>query len=48
MKSAAAPGALLPVISRVVKGLDENLPVEDLRTMPEQIRDKEPPSSTGS
>ena len=30
---------MLPVISRVVKGLDENLPVEDLRTMPEQIRD---------
>jgi predicted permease len=39
VKSQAAPGALLPVISRVVSGLDENLPVEDLRTMPEQIRD---------
>ena len=27
------------MISRVVKGLDDNLPVEDLRTMPEQIRE---------
>ncbi|HMU61175.1 MAG TPA: ABC transporter permease [Gemmatimonadales bacterium] len=39
VKSQAEPGALLPVLSRVVKGLDENLPVEELRTMPEQIRD---------
>ena len=39
VKSQAAPGALLPVIEKVVKGLDENLPVESLRTMPEQIRD---------
>jgi len=39
VKSQASPGAFLPVIARVVKGLDENLPVEDLRTMPEQIRD---------
>ena len=39
VKSRGDPRAMLPVISRVVKGLDENLPVEDLRTMPEQIRD---------
>jgi predicted permease len=39
VKSQAEPGTLLPVLSRVVKGLDENLPVEELRTMPEQIRD---------
>jgi len=39
VKAKGDPQALLPVIARVVKGLDENLPVEDLRTMPEQIRD---------
>ena len=39
VKSRGDPRAMLPVISRVVKGLDENLPVEDLKTMPEQIRD---------
>jgi ABC-type antimicrobial peptide transport system permease subunit len=39
VKSRGDPKAMLPVIARVVKGLDENLPVEDLKTMPEQIRD---------
>jgi predicted permease len=39
VKSRGDPRAMLPVITRVVKGLDENLPVEDLKTMPEQIRD---------
>jgi len=39
VKSRGDPQAMLPVISRVVKGLDPDLPVEELRTMPEQIRD---------
>jgi predicted permease len=32
------PNALMPAIRRVVAQLDPNLPVEDLRTMPDQIR----------
>jgi predicted permease len=39
VKSRGDPRAMLPVISRVVKGLDENLPVEDMKTMPEQIKE---------
>ena len=39
VKSRGNPGAMLPVMSQVVKQLDENLPVEELRTMPEQIRE---------
>ncbi|HRZ10272.1 MAG TPA: ABC transporter permease, partial [Gemmatimonadales bacterium] len=39
VKTTGDPKAMLPVVSRVVSGLDENLPVEQLRTMPEQIRD---------
>jgi predicted permease len=39
VKARGNPQALLPVVSRVVKGLDENLPIEDLRTMPEQVRE---------
>jgi predicted permease len=39
VKTAGNPGAMLPVMSQVVKQLDENLPVEDLRTMPDQIRE---------
>ncbi len=39
VKTKGAPAAMLPVMARVVKGLDENLPIEELRTMPEQIKD---------
>ncbi len=39
VKTTGDPRAMLPVMSRVVKRLDENLPIEALRTMPEQIRD---------
>ncbi|HEX5004469.1 MAG TPA: ABC transporter permease [Gemmatimonadales bacterium] len=39
VKTSGDPRAMLPVVSRVVKGLDENLPVEDLATMPDQIRE---------
>ncbi len=39
VKSTGNPNAMLPVMSGVVKRLDENLPIEDLRTMPEQIRE---------
>ena len=39
VKTGGDPKALLPVLSRTIKGLDENLPIEELRTMPEQIRE---------
>lgn len=39
VKVAGDPAGMLPVIGRVVQGLDETLPVEELRTMPEQVRD---------
>ncbi|MBK9547523.1 MAG: hypothetical protein IPO52_00080 [Gemmatimonadetes bacterium] len=39
MKTGGDPKALLPALARIIKGLDENLPIEDLRTMPEQIRE---------
>ena len=39
VKTAGSPGAMLPVMAQVVKQLDENLPVEELRTMPDQIRE---------
>jgi predicted permease len=39
VKTRGDPSALLPVLSRVVKGLDENLPIEELRTMPEQVKE---------
>jgi ABC-type antimicrobial peptide transport system permease subunit len=36
---AGDPASLIPVIPRVIRSLDENLPIESLRTMPEQIRE---------
>jgi predicted permease len=38
VRTALDPVRLLPTISRIVATLDRNLPVEDLRTMPEQVR----------
>jgi predicted permease len=38
-KVAGDPASLIPVIPRVIRSLDENLPIESLRTMPEQIRE---------
>jgi predicted permease len=38
VRSTLDPSGLMPVIRRVVAQLDPNLPVEGLRTMPEQIR----------
>lgn len=39
LRAGGDPTALIPAITRVVKELDQNLPVENLRTMPEQIRE---------
>jgi predicted permease len=39
VKSAGDPTALLAMIPRVVARLDPNLPVQDLRTMPQQVRE---------
>lgn len=39
VKTAGDPAAMSPVIGRVVQGLDENLPVEQLQTMDTQVRD---------
>jgi predicted permease len=36
---SARPAALLPQIRAVVKGIDPALPVEDLKTMPQQVRE---------
>jgi predicted permease len=33
------PGALLPTLTRVMKEIDPMLPVEDLKTLPQQIRE---------
>ena len=38
VRTALDPVRLIPMIPRVVAQLDPNLPIEDLRTMPEQIR----------
>ncbi len=38
-RTGGDPAALLPVVTRIVHGLDQDLPLEDLRTMPEQIRE---------
>ncbi|MEP6591264.1 MAG: ABC transporter permease [Gemmatimonadota bacterium] len=38
VKTSGDPLAMLPVVGKVVKQLDQDLPVEELRTMPEQIR----------
>jgi len=39
VRTAADPEALLTAIPRAVTALDANLPVENLRTMPQQIRE---------
>jgi predicted permease len=39
VRSPLDPVQLLPMIPQVVAGLDTNLPVENLKTMPQQIRD---------
>jgi len=39
VKTSGDPRAMLPVASAVVKKLDQNLPVEDLMTMPDQIKE---------
>jgi predicted permease len=39
LRTSLAPEQLLPAIPRVVARLDPNLPVEDLRTMPQQVRE---------
>ncbi|MEO5798380.1 MAG: ABC transporter permease [Gemmatimonadales bacterium] len=39
VKGGVDPKSMMPMITRVVKQLDQNLPVEQLKTMPEQIRD---------
>jgi predicted permease len=38
VRTTLDPVRLIPMIPRIVAKLDPNLPVEDLRTMPEQIR----------
>ncbi|MGH7583659.1 MAG: ABC transporter permease, partial [Gemmatimonadales bacterium] len=38
LRTSLDPRQLLPQIPKIVAGLDPNLPVEELRTMPEQIR----------
>ncbi len=39
VRTSLAPDQLLQTISKVVASLDPNLPVEDLRTMPQQVQD---------
>ncbi|MES2123332.1 MAG: ABC transporter permease [Gemmatimonadota bacterium] len=39
VKTSSDPLAMIPVISKVVKQLDADLPVEELRTMPQQIKE---------
>jgi len=39
VRSAIDPGAMLANIPKVVQKLDANLPVEDLRTLPQQVRE---------
>jgi predicted permease len=39
VRTASDPDAFLPNIPRAVARLDPNLPVEDLRTMPQQVRE---------
>jgi len=39
VRTSLDPQAFLPNIRKVVAGLDPNLPVEELRTMPQQIRE---------
>jgi predicted permease len=39
VRTSQSPDQLLPTISKVVARLDPNLPVENLRTMPQQVRE---------
>jgi predicted permease len=39
VRTSADPGTLLKSIPKVVAQLDANLPIEDARTMPQQVRD---------
>ena len=39
VRTGLAPEQLLQTVTRVVAGADPNLPVENLRTMPQQVRD---------
>ena len=39
VKTSLDPRTLVPMIPKIVAKLDPNLPVEDLRTMPQQIRE---------
>ncbi len=39
VRTGLDPQALLGTITRIVKDIDPNLPVENLRTMPEQVRE---------
>jgi predicted permease len=39
VRTALVPEQLLPQLAKVVAGLDPNLPVENLRTMPQQVRE---------
>ncbi len=39
VKTSGDPAAMLPVITRVVQPLDETLPLENLRTMEQQVAD---------
>ncbi len=39
VRTTLEPEQVLPTITRVVAGLDPNLPVEDLRTMEQQVRE---------
>jgi predicted permease len=39
VRTAADPNTLLAAIPKIVARLDANLPVEDLRTMPQQVRE---------
>ncbi len=39
VRTGLDPGAILPAIPGVIAGLDPNLPVEELKTMPQQVRE---------
>src|SRR6185437_14476168 len=39
VRSSLPPAALMPQIRHVVQGLDPNLPITELKTMPQQIHD---------
>jgi predicted permease len=39
VRTSLTPEQMLAAVPKVVAGLDENLPIEDLRTLPQQVRD---------